>query len=411
MRELFYIKNRKNRTSKNKKNFYVRYNFEEGDVYKSIDSLYFVMNGNPKHISNKIEAYQVASDALEKGLVQSDKEKTFLVPFILQFWTYDESPYRKECEYEGKKLGKANFDVELRVFKQHCLEYMPKNLTYNGMTIQIMEDIKEHLRESNLSPSLYNKAMASIRQPLQYLYEKGKITHNFADKIKNIPQKNLKETGIFTTKKEIEAFILHLKEKYSPNSYYRWKYLIPALSYYSGMREGEIRALKVEDIEIIPNAGTSIIHVSHSYNDDEKEGQRYKSTKGKEKRDTYAPTALCMELLNFIELGPSPNGYIFFSIAKPENPINKTTISGAMREEVCESLGISEEERKERNLKFHSLRHMFNTTLVNSGMEGDEIRSMTGHKSQSMTDRYTHTTKEGSEEMARRVGKAIPYIK
>ena len=408
-KEPFYIKNRVNRTAKSKKNYYVTFNFSEGTVYRSADSLYLALYGSEKHIASKAEVYTLANEALEKGIIQA-KDKTLLVPYIQNFWTYDKSPYLKEAQYSGKNLGKSNFDVELRAFNSNCLDIIPANLPLGGMTVQIMEEIKERLRERGISASLYNKVMQSIRQPLQYLYDKGRITVNFADKIRNIPQNNKKETGIFETKEEVESFILHLKGKYAPQSYERWKYLIPALSYYSGMREGEIRALKKDDIEILSDSETSVIHVAHSYSDDEKEGYRYKCTKGKEKRDTFAPTALLQEVINFSEMNSIADGYIFFSITKPAVPVNKTTISEAMREAICEALGITEEERRERNIKFHSLRHMFNTSLVYSGLDGEEIRSMTGHKSQAMTDRYTHTTKEGTEKLAKRVGKAIPYI-
>ncbi len=183
---------------------------------------------------------------------------------------------------------------------------------------------------------------------------------------------------------------------------------MPALSYYSGMREGEVRALKKGAIELKPDKASSIIHVDYSYSDDEE--VKVKCTKGKEKRITFAPTPLCKEILKFSEFSPFPDEFIFFSVVKPEVPINKTTIADATREDICSGLNITEEERRERNLKFHSYRHEFNTNLVDSGIAGDDIRSMTGHKSKAMTDHYTHTTKEGIEKLSQKVEKAIPYI-
>lgn len=407
-KENFYIKNRKSRTVKHKKNFYVEYHLEEGKIYKSIDSLYLLLYGDDKHIASKSEAYVIADTALERGIVQSNKSKTLLVPFIQTFWDYDKSPYKKECDYEGKKRGRANFDKMLLTFNTYCLDIIPANLPYAGMTISILEEIKEALRNKDVSTSVYNKALGSIRQPLKYLYEKGRIPTNFADKIKGISQVNKKDTGIFDDREEAEKLIRHLKEKYLPNTYERWKYLVIALGYYSGMRQGEIRALKKSAIELKPDSAESIIHVDYTYSDDE--DIKVKCTKGKEKRITFAPTPLCQEIINFLGFSPYPEGFIFFSAVKPEVPINKTTIAEATREAVREALNITEEERKQRNIKFHSFRHEFNTTLVYSGIAGDDIRSMTGHKSEAMTNHYTHTTKEGLEKLSQAVEKAIPYI-
>lgn len=411
IKQSFYIKNRKERSTKTKKNFYAVFPLEDGkNISRSVDSLYFSLYGEEKHIGNRNEAVLVAQAALDKGIIQAYRNKSLLVPFILKYWNYDESPYRIEAEYSGKKLGKTHFDCMLRSFNSYCLDIIPPSLPYEGMTLSLLEDIKAHLREKNLAPTTYNKALGSIRQPLEYLYQKGKITTNFADRIKNIPQKNKKDKGIFVSKAEAEKFLRYLKGTYSPDSYDRWRYLIPALSYYSGMREGEIRALKKVDITLEEGKEMGIILVAHAYNEDEREGDRYKCTKGKEKRYTVVPSPLLKEVLNFLNLSPYPDGYIFFSNVKPLVPINKTTISGAFNEDLCNALEMTEEERKERNITFHSLRHEFNTNLVNSGMSGEIIRSMTGHKSEGMTEHYTHQTEDGLNELAKAVSKSIPYI-
>ncbi len=410
-RQAFYILNRTDRLKKSTKNFYVRYPQKDGtQIKKSIDSLYSLLTGEEKHIGSKTEAYSIAQAALDKDLIKQEK-KGLLIPYVQQFWDYDNSPYRKECDYSGKNLGKPHFDNMLRAFNTYCLPLIPPTLVYSGMTLSLLEDIKTGLREKKVSASTYNKALGSIRQPLQYLYEKGKISVNFADRIKNITQRNKKDKGIFETKEEAERYISYLKNTYLSGTFERWRYLIPALGYYSGMREGEIRALKKEDITLRKDKDMSIIHVTHSYNDDEAEGKRYKCTKGKEERYTFAPTPLIEEVLNFLDFSPYPEGYIFASIVKPEVPIGKKTISEYFNIDLCSSLGITEEQRADRNITFHSLRHEFNTNLVNSGMKGEHIRSMTGHKSQSMTDHYTHTTEEGLDSIAEAVEKALPYIK
>ena len=45
---------------------------------------------------------------------------------------------------------------------------------------------------------------------------------------------------------------------------------------------------------------------------------------------------------------------------------------------------------KKDNLLFHSFRHYFNTRLVADGVESEKIRSVIGHESKEMTERYLH---------------------
>ena len=43
-----------------------------------------------------------------------------------------------------------------------------------------------------------------------------------------------------------------------------------------------------------------------------------------------------------------------------------------------------------RNLSFHAWRHFFNTLLRMSNVADSKVQSITGHRSLSMTDHYTH---------------------
>ena len=48
-------------------------------------------------------------------------------------------------------------------------------------------------------------------------------------------------------------------------------------------------------------------------------------------------------------------------------------------------------QRKLSRLSFHALRASFNSTLHNKGVDQEIRRKLTGHKSDSMNDRYTRT--------------------
>jgi integrase len=63
------------------------------------------------------------------------------------------------------------------------------------------------------------------------------------------------------------------------------------------------------------------------------------------------------------------------------------------------SIGIDGAEKKKRNLTPHAWRHFLNTNLRASGVVDAKVQSITGHKSQSMTDRYTHFYSEEFNEV------------
>ena len=53
------------------------------------------------------------------------------------------------------------------------------------------------------------------------------------------------------------------------------------------------------------------------------------------------------------------------------------------------NIGITEHERVERNLIFHSWRHFFNTYLRSRGVPDAKIQAITGHRTQELTEHYT----------------------
>ncbi|MFW5843049.1 MAG: tyrosine-type recombinase/integrase [Spirochaetota bacterium] len=64
--------------------------------------------------------------------------------------------------------------------------------------------------------------------------------------------------------------------------------------------------------------------------------------------------------------------------------------------DALKAIEISENERKERNLVFHSLRHSASTSMRFGGMPDFLIQAYIGHSSTAMTDPYPHIRDEDS---------------
>jgi hypothetical protein len=54
------------------------------------------------------------------------------------------------------------------------------------------------------------------------------------------------------------------------------------------------------------------------------------------------------------------------------------------------NIGIGKQEARERGLHLHAWRHFLNTELQKAGMTVQIVRAVTGHKSERMTEYYTH---------------------
>jgi hypothetical protein len=81
------------------------------------------------------------------------------------------------------------------------------------------------------------------------------------------------------------------------------------------------------------------------------------------------------------------NGYLF-STDGGAKPITRYYFSKFLAL-ALEGIGIDADEKKKRNLTPHAWRYFLNTNLRAHDVADVKVQSITGHKSQSMTERYT----------------------
>jgi integrase len=151
----------------------------------------------------------------------------------------------------------------------------------------------------------------------------------------------------------------------------------------TGMRIGEVMGLKGEFVF------ADFIRVAGQYG-----VYGYGPTKTRTMRNIPLSPVIMNGLQKLVTMNGS--GYLFSDDggARPvtRHYFNKFLISALA------GIGIDEAERKQRNLTPHAWRHFLNTTLRAGGVADAKVQSITGHKSLSMTDRYTHFyTEEFSE--------------
>jgi integrase len=81
-------------------------------------------------------------------------------------------------------------------------------------------------------------------------------------------------------------------------------------------------------------------------------------------------------------------GYLF-SIDGGITPVSRKLIYKSLKK-ALKNIGISNEEQSERGLNIHAWRHFCNTDLQKAGLTVQKVQAVTGHKSERMTEHYTH---------------------
>lgn len=135
------------------------------------------------------------------------------------------------------------------------------------------------------------------------------------------------------------------------------------LGYGCGLRLGEIRHLKVPDID----SQRMVIRVEEG--------------KGRKDRYVMLPATL-LETLRAYWREAKP-GHWLFPGQPPEQPLSDKTVQTAVRKARA-AAGIS------KRVSIHSLRHSFATHLLEAGTNVRAIQALLGHRSLSTTQLYTH---------------------
>lgn len=122
------------------------------------------------------------------------------------------------------------------------------------------------------------------------------------------------------------------------------------LTYNTGMRLGEIQVLKLENIKKD--------HIVVKYSWDRKFG--LKTTKSGKERIVPISKELYNILLNY----PKDKQSDFMFCNPKSKKSYQALIFGRNLRMALEKIGLSDKERKNRNITFHSWRHCFNTGLI-----------------------------------------------
>lgn len=239
-----------------------------------------------------------------------------------------------------------------------------------------------------LAANSVNAIINVIRNSLEVAFNLGYVNEYTADRIKR-PKTQEKQITCFSAQeqKQIEHAALNSKNNN------RFGLL---LCLYTGLRIGELLAVKWEDIDF--RKGTlSVLRSCH-----DGKGKDGKYTRIEETPKTISSQRIIplpCQLIPLIKdsMNKSKSEYV---VSNGEKPVSVRSYQ--------RSFDLLQKKLKIPHRGFHSLRHTFATRALECGMDVKTLSEILGHKSPTVTlNRYVHSLMEHKKEMMNKLGKFL----
>ena len=306
----------------------------------------------------------------------------------ITFAKFAEGWWQPECEWvrrqeaRGREYSPRYLESNRTALAQHILPAFGA-VKLGKITPAAVEDFVFRLRDKEgLSPSTANKSLVCLRLMLAEAERKGMVERNPAFRVKQLVARP-KQRGILSAE---ETHILFAEN--TIESVWRGNvvaYAINLLALNTGMRLGECEALQVQHTHL--DGDTPYVAVVYGYS------RKYGLTKPKfnESRLIPVPPRVVRYLRLLIDRSPyrdNPETFVFHNTkAGGLTPLDNNTIIKFLHS-ALDSIGV---DWKARNVCFHSWRHEFNS-FARFRLPDFVVRALTGHRSEQMTDHYTHIT-------------------
>jgi len=330
--------------------------------------------------TSKPAAEAWAIEQLRQGLITTKKNITF-GQYAADWWVWDRCRYIKGRLARGARISQDYVDGMRIYLRKHILPYFDSTKLQN-ITADQVENWLLGLREkpsssgTPLSPTTVNHCLTCLKIMLKEAVRRGYLLRSPSEGIKQLAEKPKEKTIL--TMEEMQTLFLdeNIDRVWSGDLFH---YTLNLLAASTGIRMGEAQGLQVQHIHI----GYIGIHHTWSRKYGLKEGAKWGS-----QREVPIPSKTSQRLQDLVIYSPfnEPEDLVFYG--KERNvPIYNKIISESLYR-ALEEIGISTEERKARNVTFHSWRHFYNS-LMRGKIHDSKLRRLTGHKTEEMTEHYT----------------------
>ena len=114
---------------------------------------------------------------IKSAIITGSKQDIPLASFMLNFWTFDKSPYIKEKLRKKHGIGRRHVEKQYSYVKNYWLP-LYKNRLLGNITKQDINDFITRLEDSTLSFGAKNDVIRAGTTALKWAYEKELIENN-----------------------------------------------------------------------------------------------------------------------------------------------------------------------------------------------------------------------------------------
>lgn len=288
--------------------------------------------------------------------------------------------FYKIYEEDNKPQVKLNtWRTKETIFRNHIIPYFKDKKINEISPADIIKWQNELLKKKtkygkSISPTFLKTIQAEMSAILNHAVTFYALADNSMKKVNKVGKGKADEME-FWTKEEFLKFIECVRDKLV--SYYAFQIL-----YWCGLREGELLALTVDDIDVINKK----IHVTKSYQKIDGEDVITDPKTPKSKRDVVIPDFLAEELKQFLGTlyGFHRDNRVFL--------ITKSYLHHEM-DRGAKAAGV-------KRIRIHDLRHSHISLLIRLGFSAVAIANRVGHESATITFHYAHMFPTEQMEMA-----------
>ena len=355
--------------------------------YKYVERYEDYRSGKLKRVSvtfdNKTrETQKKAKLILEEKIAKKLNEQKLSIVDMNLFTALDEWMSIYKQQVEDTTYHQAN------QFKIKLTAYFPQDTLITRLTItdwnNFLHDLAYNKNLANGTVKIHRSKMNAF---LNYCIQKGYVEEISTSKIKFQLKKeensNIEEK--FLEDDEYKAVIESLKNNKRLKLLFEWQY-------YTGMRIGEVLALRKSDIHITPDR--SYASVTGTYSQVSKKRKERTKTKAGKREVDLPPKAV-----EIYHQACKLSKIDFLFVSRMQNVYTLQSID--------ESLKLREEKLKlNKHLTSHIFRHTHISKLAELGVPLHAIKERVGHESSDITEKiYLHVTKNVRKSMVEKLDK------
>ena len=350
----------KRETTKSKIIYYAKIREDEGE--------YRISTGQSSKASAELWVLDYLANQKREAEEQANKRLNVLFrDYANGFWDY-EGEYARSRRARLRSISFGYLDIRRGITNNHLIPQWGEFRLIDLTTGQIDKWVLDQVSDNTVAPGSINQRLQTLKVMLDFACTEGLLKENPAQYVKPVADR-YRRKGVLS-KSEV-------RELLNPYIWKQYKhYAINLLTLSTGMRISEVRGLHVWQVH--PD------HVQVHTAWEEQHG--LKEPKCGSVRDIPITSFVYSVIARTIEMTGATD-LVFYGATKT-TPLSKSAIENNLYS-AMQQIGISEVDRRKRNLTFHSHRHTLNTMMRSAGIPDSKIRMLTGHREASMTERYT----------------------